>query len=169
MSAGRRRAGGFTYLLLLVVVAVSGAAAAAAGALWSHAAQREKEAELFFVGEQFRQAIALYYYRTPGGGHQYPATLQALLEDNRYPMTQRYLRKVWRDPITGSAEWGVVEAPGGGIMGVFSKSTAAPIKTGNFPMRWAAFDKAKAYEDWKFVFVPETPASSEGPGPMPKD
>ena len=154
----RSRSSGFTYLALLIAVAITAGALAAAGGLYSHVSQREKERELLFVGEQFRQAIALYYWRTPGGAHQYPKDLEALLEDKRWPVTQRYLRKVYRDPMTGTQDWGVVEAPGGaGIMGVYSKSESVPIKTANFPARWTAFEEARNYADWKFVFSPETP------------
>ena len=109
----RSRSRGFTYLALLIAVAITAGALAAAGGVYSHVAQREKERELLFVGEQFRYAIALYYWRTPGGAHQYPKSLEALLEDQRWPTTQRYLRKLYRDPLTGSADWGIVEAPGG--------------------------------------------------------
>src|SRR5262245_62344795 len=113
MSAANAR--GFTYLSLLIIVAITAGALAAAGAIHSQASQREKERELLFVGEQFRQAIALYYWRTPGGAHQYPQSLEALLEDKRWPVTQRYLRRIYRDPLTGTTDWGVVEAPGGGV------------------------------------------------------
>jgi hypothetical protein len=71
-------------------------------------------------------------------------------------VTQRYLRKIYRDPLTRSTDWGVVEAPTGGIMGVYSKSEDVPIKTANFPWRWASFADARNYADWKFVFSPET-------------
>src|SRR5688572_24513073 len=57
---------GFTYLGLMLVVAVMGGGMAAFGELYSHAAQREKERELLFVGNQFRQAIASYYNKSPG-------------------------------------------------------------------------------------------------------
>jgi len=157
----RSRSEGFTFLSLLIVVAITAGALAAAGGVYSQAAQREKERELLFVGEQFRQAIALYYWRTPGGAHQYPKSLEALLEDERWPVTQRYLRKIYRDPVTGSADWGVVEAPQGGIMGVYSKSEEVPIKTANFPWRWASFADARNYTDWKFVFSPETPKQQQ--------
>ncbi len=153
----RSRSRGFTYLAVLIAVAITAGALAAAGGVYSHVAQREKERELLFVGEQFRQAIALYYWRTPGGAHQYPKSLEALLEDKRWPTTQRYLRKLYRDPLTGTADWGIVEAPGGGIMGVYSRSEEVPIKTGGFAARWTAFEEARNYADWKFVFSPETP------------
>ena len=152
------RSKGFTYLSLLLVVAITAGALAAAGGVWSQAAQREKERELLFVGEQFRQAIALYYWRTPGGAHQFPKDLESLLEDKRWPVTQRYLRRIYRDPITNTADWGVVEAPGGqGIMGVYSKSEQTPIKTAGFPARYEYFEDARKYADWQFVFKPETP------------
>jgi type II secretory pathway pseudopilin PulG len=150
MATGSRERG-FTYLSALLLVALSGLTLVAFAGAWSHAAQREKERELVFAGEQFRQAIALYYWRTPGGAHQYPKSLDDLLEDKRWPTTQRYLRRLYRDPITNTSDWGVVEAPGAaGIMGVYSKSTDAPIRTTVFP-------EARNYTDWKFVFVPETP------------
>jgi type II secretory pathway pseudopilin PulG len=149
---------GFTYLALLIVVAITAGALAAAGGVWSHSAQRENERELLFVGEQFRQAISAYYWKTPGGAHQYPKSLEALLEDQRWPTTQRWLRKLYRDPITNSSEWGVIEAPGNqGIMGVYSKSEDVPIKSAGFPARLESFAEARSYADWKFVFVPETP------------
>jgi type II secretory pathway pseudopilin PulG len=153
----RSRSSGFTFLSLLIVVAITAGVLAAAGGVYSQAAQREKERELLFVGEQFRQAIALYYWRTPGGAHQYPKSLEALLNDERWPVTQRYLRRIYRDPLTGTTDWGIVEAPGGGIMGVYSKSGETPIKTGNFPARWESFADARSYADWKFVFSPEVP------------
>lgn len=162
MNAGRTA--GFTYLSLLVAVAITAGMLAAAGGLYSQAAQREKERELLFVGEQFRQAIALYYWRTPGGAHQYPKDLEALLEDKRWPVTQRYLRRLYRDPVTGTQDWGVVEAPGGaGIMGVYSKSEEIPIKTAGFPSLWTSFEDARHYADWKFVFSPETPKTTPPP------
>ena len=160
----RSRSSGFTYLALLIAVAITAGALAAAGGVYSHAAQREKERELLFVGEQFRQAIALYYWRTPGGAHQYPKSLEALLEDQRWPTTQRYLRKLYRDPVTGTTDWGVVEAPQGGIMGVYSKSEGVPVKTANFPARYGAFEEARNYADWKFVFSPETPKAPVAQG-----
>ena len=41
----------------LILVAVMGAGLAAYGGLASHAVQRDKEAELLFRGNQYRQAI----------------------------------------------------------------------------------------------------------------
>jgi hypothetical protein len=127
----------------------------AAVGLVSHTFQmREKEGELLFVGDEFRRAIALYYERSPGGLKQYPKKLEDLLRDGRYPNVQRYLRKIYFDPVTGKKEWGLVEAPGTGITGVYSLSELPPVKTANFPVLYHSFRGAKKYAEWKFVYVP---------------
>jgi type II secretory pathway pseudopilin PulG len=151
MSAGKQE--GFTYLALLIAVAVGGAVLAAVGELTSHAQQREKEAELLFVGQQYREAIRAYYERSPGGAKRYPMKLEDLLADSRYPTAQRYLRRPYPDPMTGSAAWGLVDAPGGGIMGVYSPSAATPIKTGGFSKQDESFSDATRYSEWKFFYA----------------
>jgi len=156
---------GFTYIALLIGVAIIGGVLAAIGELASHAQQREKESELLFAGDQIRAAIGAYYERSPGGAKAYPKTLEDLLEDKRWPVVQRYLRKVYRDPMTGKSEWGVVEGPGGGIMGVYSKSEARPLRSGNLPRGDESFADAKAYTEWKFTHSPLglVPAQPETP------
>jgi hypothetical protein len=135
---------------LLIFVAIAGAGLAAFGEIASHAAQREKEAELISRGNQYREGIASYYRKE----QRYPQSLDQLLEDKRYPMPVRHLRKLYADPITGQAEWGLVEAPGGGVMGIYSRSEDKPLKTGNFLLKNQDFEKAERYADWKFVHSP---------------
>jgi type II secretory pathway pseudopilin PulG len=162
---------GFTYLALLIAVAIGGAVLATIGELTSHAQQREKEADLLFVGHAYRQAIGAYYERAPGGAKRYPQKLEDMLEDKRHPMAQRYLRKLYADPITGKAEWGLMEAPGGGIMGVYSLSEARPVKSGGFSKPDESFIDAMKYADWKFFYAPATPSGApatdapNAPGP----
>jgi type II secretory pathway pseudopilin PulG len=154
MRSPRGFSRGFAYIALLVFVGLTGAFLAAAGTLYSTAARREKERELLFVGNQFRHAIELYYRKSPGA-QAWPKDLEALVEDKRNVVPQHWLRKLYADPLTRSADWGVVEAPGGGIMGVYSKSDAAPVKSANFAQRDEAFKGAVKYSDWKFVYKPE--------------
>jgi len=149
---------GFTYLGVMIIVMVMGMGLAAFGTIYSQTAQRDKEAELLFVGEQFREAIKSYYLKGPGG-QAYPKKLEDLVEDKRFPMPMRHLRRIYPDPITASTDWGLVEAPGGGIMGVYSKSEAKPIKQSNFSARQAGFEDAASYTKWTFVHSP--------PGPSP--
>lgn len=140
---------GFTYVWLLVAVAVMAAGLAAIGEVAATAAKREREAELLFVGDEFARAIAEYHASSPGAP-QYPQKLEELLADNRYPNARRYLRRVYRDPMTGRADWGLVRGPGGGIVAVHSQSIERPLKTANFPPRYESFAGASVYSAWRF-------------------
>jgi type II secretory pathway pseudopilin PulG len=146
---------GFTYVGLLLLVAMSSAALAAAASLWSIDSRRDKEAELLFAGAQFTQAIASFRERTPSGQMQrFPRDLQELLEDKRWPTARRHLRKVYVDPMTGTHDWGLVEAPAGaGVMGVYSLSQEAPLKRAGFAPELQEFAVANSYREWRFVYV----------------
>ena len=157
------RQAGFTYLGLLFAVAIAGAGLAAVGIVWHADRQRGKEAELLFIGNEFRRAIALYYYRTPGQAHEYPRSLDDLIEDGRFPGVQRYLRRVYRDPMTGKAEWGLVLSPGGRIMGVHSLSKERPLKVEHSSPANREFTDKRAYYEWEFVFVPVSNVPSQLP------
>ena len=150
----RRRGGrsqrGFTYLGLLFFLAIVGLALASVGVVWHTANVREKERELLFVGAQFRSAILQYHASSPGA-QRYPKQLEELLQDNRYPNVRRYLRRVYRDPLTGGTEWGLVKAPDGSILGVYSPAPGQPLKSAGFSSAEAGFEGAQSYADWKFV------------------
>jgi len=150
-SAGQA---GFTYLAVLLLVVALGAGLAAYGELASHAHQREREAELKWIGGQFREAIGLYYQRTPGSAKRYPQRLEELLEDRRFLTPQRYLRKIYRDPMTGQAEWGLVQAPEGGISSVYSLSEDRSIGQAVLGRRLEIVPAGARYRDWKFTYDP---------------
>ena len=166
MTSGRPllRQRGFTYLVAMFAVAVAGILLAATGELWSHSRQREKERELLYLGDRFREAIGLYYQRTPGAVKRYPEKLEDLLEDKRYLSMQRYLRKIYADPMTGAARWGTVAAPGGGINGVYSLSGGQPIKSGGFGSQDKSFAGSSRYSDWRFVYEPPEGGVPAPPG-----
>jgi len=147
---------GFTYLTALFMVAILAGGLALAGEMWRTQAQRDREAELLFVGNQYRMAIARYYLSGPQ--RQYPRMLEELLKDPRRPGTERYLRKLYPDPVTGQ-DWGLVKAPDGTIWGVHSLSEAKPLKSSGFKPRDAAFEGAQRYADWKFVHTVPAPAA----------
>ena len=106
------RENGFAMAALLVVLAIMGLMLSMALPVWHHAAQREREAELIFRGEQYARAIMLYQRRTPGA---YPPDVETLLEG-------RFLRRAYRDPMTADGEFRFVlqselaaaGGPGGG-------------------------------------------------------
>lgn len=139
---------GFTYLTGLFLVAMLGAGLALTSEVWETAAKREKEAELLFVGDQYRKAIERYYLSGPQ--RQYPRALEDLLKDPRMPGTARYLRKLYADPLTGKADWGLVKGGDGGIAGVHSLSVETPLKIAGFRVRDADLEGARTYADWKF-------------------
>jgi type II secretory pathway pseudopilin PulG len=145
---------GFTYVGLLLAVALAGVALAAAGALWSTAVLRDKEAELLFVGDQFRRAIGSYYDGTPGA-KRYPLKLEDLLEDKRVGVTRRHLRRLFADPMTGQRDWELVRLPDGQIVGVHSRAEGRPMKVANFAPRDESFANAASYREWVFSYAPQ--------------
>lgn len=150
---------GFTYLGLLMFIIISGIALASTGQVWHAEAQREKERELLFIGEQFRKAIGSYYENTPGGVKHYPLTLQDLLDDKRFVKTRHHLRRIYRDPIAGRVQWGLVREQGR-ITGVYSLSTAKPFKRDGFPREFVDFTNADEYTDWRFIYTQNAAALS---------
>ena len=109
-----RAENGFVYLWALFAVALAGIVMAGTGQVWQVKAQREKEAQLLYVGEEFRKAI-MSYYNT--GTRQFPESLEDLLQDKRSPNIKRHLRKIYLDPVTNTAEWGLIEesSPGSNV------------------------------------------------------
>ena len=164
---------GYTLAILVMVIAVMAIMMAAAVEIVSFQAQREKEAELIFRGQQYVEGIRLY--RKKYG--RYPMRMKELWEAD-----PKVLRRKWIDPITGSDNWGIVfqgqegrelTAPGRGgprptptrtpvferqregegekvgpIIGVYSKSTETSIKV---------YEGRTQYDMWKFVLQEQAP------------
>jgi len=141
---------GFTYIGLMFAIAIIGITLATVGVVWSTQIRRDKEVELLFAGDQIRAAIGRYM----ASGGQYPLALSDLLEDKRFPQVRRYLRRLYIDPMTGAADWQLIQAPGGGISGVASNSQDKPIKVANFSQADADFAKAECYCAWRFIYAP---------------
>ena len=93
---------------------------------------------------------------TNAGIKQFPKRLEDLLQDNRQPNTVRYLRKIFADPITGKFQWGLLKGADGGIIGVYSLSEAAPLKTANFGKGNEKFANTKHYSEWQFTYGAST-------------
>jgi type II secretory pathway pseudopilin PulG len=150
MRRGRRppaRAAGFTFIGLLIAVMLVGIALAVAGRVAQTEAQREREAQLLFVGHQYRAAIARYM---AANGHA-PLALEPLVRDETGPVPRHYLRHLYPDPMTGQVDWVLISPPGAtGIFGVHSSSIKAPFKVANFDPEDPDFDKATCYRGWRF-------------------
>ena len=150
-----RRQAGFTYIGLLIVVAIIGIFLSTTATVWHVAAQREKEQQLLFVGAQLRAAIGHFYNAKVGQIHQYPQSLADLLRDPRAPGVERYLRKLYADPISGTTEWGLVKDTDDRIMGVYSLSDAHPIKLAGFSVDDKDFEGKEKYSQWVFIYQPK--------------
>jgi type II secretory pathway pseudopilin PulG len=151
---------GFTYLTVMFIIAILLGGLAIVGETWETSARREKEAELLFIGNQYRRAIGLYYLSTPGVVKAYPRQIEDLLKDPRQPGTVRHLRKLFPDPMTGKP-FVVIKGADGGVQGVASASDNAPLKVAGFRVRDAIFEGAQKYSDWKFIHTP--PAAPAAP------
>lgn len=144
------RQGGFTYVGLLFGVALAGISLAGTGVLWKMEGLREKEKELLFNGEAYRQAIASYYDKSPGSDKQYPLKLDDLILDKRFPNPVRHLRRLYRDPMVADGEWALILQQGQ-IVGVASQSSGKPIKVAGFAAGQESFSGAEHYFQWRFL------------------
>jgi len=150
---------GYVLILLLLILSVLAIGLMAAWPVWQTQIQREKEDELIFRGRQVVEAIRLYQAKNPG---RYPRSLKELHE-------KRFLRKLFKDPMTPSGEWNLILLPGspgpaaGGasqqvllvpqaalasiaapqIIGVASSSRRSSIKV---------YNDAQSYDQWLFYY-----------------
>jgi type II secretory pathway pseudopilin PulG len=132
---------GVTFIGLLVLIALFGLGAVGGARILASTERAQKENELIYIGNQFRNAIQRYYQAGPNAG-TFPPTLEDLLLDKRSPVVLRHLRRIYTDPITGKATWGFVRAPTGGIMGVYSRSEREPLKRTQFEPADASIELA---------------------------
>jgi type II secretory pathway pseudopilin PulG len=162
---------GYTLVVFVMIVAVMAILMAVAVEVVSFQAQREREAELIFRGQQYVEGVRLYKQKYGRN----PMRMKELWEAD-----PRVLRQKWKDPITDSDTWGLIflgqegreltppggrgrgrrptptrtpifererEGGSGGekigpIIGVHSLSTEGSIKI---------YEGRQQYDEWKFV------------------
>ena len=83
------------FLTIMVLITLSVAAPRVAKDI-----ERDREVELMHRGKQFQRAIQLYYRKF----NAYPPTMEALEKTNNI----RFLRKRYKDPVTGKDEWHLI-------------------------------------------------------------
>jgi type II secretory pathway pseudopilin PulG len=150
MHPGKPR--GVMLLALLLGLALSGIALMGAVDVWTLQTQREREQQLLFAGDQYRLAIQRYFYAAPQGmPKSLPLSFESLLEDDRFPMPVRHLRRLYPDPITGKP-WGEVRTEDGRLSGVYSTSEAMPVKQAGFSHIDQSFSEQPSYQKWVFEF-----------------
>lgn len=163
---------------LIVGMSIAAILMSAAMPVWSQMARREKEAELIFRGQQYARAIGLFQ-RKAGPG-VLPPNLDVLVE-------QRFLRKKYKDPITGK-DFTVVSAlraatnqsSGGAGPGAPSRGTVdnSPNASGNrvaggvmgvastsTAESLRTYNGATHYDEWQFVYVQQIQAPGGQAGP----
>lgn len=146
------RESGYAYLMLLMLVA--GITTLAGYSLeWGASSQRrEAERELLRIGFEFEKALVAYAASgtQPDPTFAGPTALDKLLKDDRQPIGLRHLRKMYKDPMTGSDTWGTVRGPNGAIWGVYSLASGKPLQQKKFPEPWIHLEDAESYADWVF-------------------
>ncbi|MBV8657473.1 MAG: type II secretion system protein [Burkholderiales bacterium] len=142
---------------MLAFVAVLGLASVAMVRYDATIARREAEVQLLYVGAKYRLAFQSYARHTPLGQRQFPEKLTDLLSDKRTGVTFHHIRDLYPDPITKANDWRLIDAPGGGIMGVSSRSDLDAIKVSRYPHPFEYFDQCPTYSAWKFQFPDPIP------------
>src|SRR5215475_9627743 len=101
-DAARRspRVEGYAMAALLVAMTIMAIFMSMALPAWRTVAQREKETELIFRGEQYARAIALFQRKY---ANTFPPNLNVLLDGH-------FLRKKYKDPMTVDGEFQLVYA-----------------------------------------------------------
>jgi type II secretory pathway pseudopilin PulG len=113
-NSKRRGDGGYTLVALLALMTVLAIFAAAAAPSIRHQAQREREVEAIFRGEQVASAIRLYYSsrqaRFGAGDASLPTSMDQLIEG--LPSGTRKVQilrpSAARDPLSESGEWRLI-------------------------------------------------------------
>lgn len=114
----RRDERGYLMVALLVAMSVMAIMMGMALPAWRTLAQREKEAELIFRGEQYARAIALFQRRYANAT---PPDIDVLVRE-------RFLRKKYKDPITND-DFQVI-TPASNLANVFAPAPGAPTQGG---------------------------------------
>jgi type II secretory pathway pseudopilin PulG len=143
---------GFAMAGLLVGIALLSLGLSVAMPTWRTLVQREKEEELIWRGQQYDRALQLYRKKNAAPG---APSVERLVEG-------RFLRKPYKDPITGgdfeivgvsqAGNAPGVQQPARGfgqlVGGVRSKSKAKSFRVLN---------GRTVYSDWQFTYVPWKP------------
>jgi type II secretory pathway pseudopilin PulG len=114
--SGRRREEGYTLVALLALMTVLALFALAAAPSIRQQAQREREIETIFRGEEVADAIRIYYSyqqsRVGTGDAALPTSIDKLLEGVPIPGGTKKIQilraSAARDPLSESGEWTLV-------------------------------------------------------------
>jgi type II secretory pathway pseudopilin PulG len=159
--------GGFSYLSVMALVVLIGISLTGVSYEWKMMAKREKEKELLFRGDAIRAAIAEFVNSDPL--RRFPQSMEDLVKDPKSANGRRYLRKLYKDPVTGD-DFQLIKDPVRGLIGVSSKSRERPVKIANFSPIDHCFEGKESYREWEFeisqIALP-APAGAVQPATVP--
>jgi type II secretory pathway pseudopilin PulG len=170
---------GYIMVVLLIAMAVTAVWMGAALPAWRQQATREKELELMFRGQQYARAVALYYRKN---NNVLPVDIDTLvaqkylrkkwkdpISNTDFVLIGGGTPVVQGGPVGGPQGGPPVNLAGrggpptgatsqaGGVMGVFSKSTATSI---------IVYKNQQEYDLWKFLYTDALMLMGVGQGPM---
>ncbi|HEX2330854.1 MAG TPA: hypothetical protein VHN74_19175, partial [Candidatus Angelobacter sp.] len=93
---------GYMLLAVMIMVTLILIALSAGAPRIAQQIQREKEEELVNRGKEYARAVKKFYHKQG----TYPTSIDQLMDTNHI----RFLRKKYKDPITGEDEWHLVHA-----------------------------------------------------------
>jgi type II secretory pathway pseudopilin PulG len=100
---------GYALLAAIIAINILAVLALAARSMWETESQLDLEDELLFRARQYKTAIEMYLKKNI---NVYPRNLEVLYE-------KKFLRKLFKDPMTESGEWNIVMRGGlGGKKGL---------------------------------------------------
>src|SRR6185436_10723553 len=120
----RRGERGSLLVGAVVMVSILLIGSAVAVQQWSTVIRRDREEELIFRGRQIAMALAMY--RKDNG--TFPTELKQIQEMGGPGGGRYYLRRLYKDPVNGNADWGLVYLS---PQGVPVDSTGQPIGGGS--------------------------------------
>jgi type II secretory pathway pseudopilin PulG len=107
-SSARHGESGWALLTILLFCAVFIITLATVLPIAAFETHRQREQDLMDHGKDYMRAIQLYYRKF----RRYPARLEDLENTNQI----RFLRKRWKDPMTGSEEWRLIHMNAAGVV-----------------------------------------------------
>src|SRR5262245_16119457 len=113
----KRSEEGFSLAALIVIAAIASVMIASAIPVYQMRAQRERETELIFRGEEYARAILKYQRKF----NTDPPSIDALLGTNGI----RFLRRQYKDPISGEDFRLLTVNPDGSINGSTTTTVAS--------------------------------------------
>jgi type II secretory pathway pseudopilin PulG len=112
---------GFALLFVLAAAAIIGIMLYLELPRVAFEAQRTKEGDLIAAGEQYKRAIKLFVNRF----NRYPSAISDLENTNN----MRFLRRRYKDPMTGKDDWRLIHVAGGTFTDSLTQKPPTPKGT----------------------------------------